>query len=99
MLELTAQDIDILIDALDAFEEKEKTHFALSGIMKSILLSNVRGNPEADEFVRNEKIQLEQEREEMEIRQKNIRERNILLKAKLIQMKDKVGVNNLIAGK
>lgn len=92
--ELTAEDIDILIDSIDAWMHKENTSNLMVMMLDAAFIPpEKRNNPEYMEK-RN------QEREQQMIKQsKDIKiksERGVLLKAKLIQLRDKIQITEVI---
>lgn len=81
MSTLTTEEVSLLIDALDVLEAKEKSGNSMTETMANILVPK---SVERDQFLREQKADMEL-----------MRERIILLKAKLIQMKDKAFVDEL----
>ena len=81
---LTEQEIDILIEALDAWEGRDFTTAVADTIFTSLL-------PEGevrDNFVEER----EARKEERDLKRKSDAEKSILIKAKLIQMKDQLSL-------
>lgn len=85
MDKLTSKEIDTLIDALEAWEKKE----ILNGLMGAILIPK-----DAPPEVRAELEQKEKERESQMDREERLRkETALLLKAKLVMMKQEMATS------
>lgn len=79
---LTAQDIDILFEALDIWEEKQTTGDDIIADLVSGLFTGNR--PQADEFSQKIQDSMKEQKGNALLRKKT----SALLKAKLVQMQD-----------
>ena len=82
-MELTIKEIDILIDALDAWESRNVAENLFADLLTHIVIPEGQERDDA-------KRKLRDDREKEELQKKNEKEKSILIKAKLIQMKDKI---------
>ena len=88
--ELTKQDVDTLIDAVEAWEKS--TH--MDGLMGDMLTAVVfRGDDAALVKMKRER---ELENQKREAKRKTMRERGVLLRAKLIQLRDSMDADALL---
>lgn len=84
----TSEEVKMLFDGLDALESKS----AIDDLMVSVFGAALsRSNEERKEFLDKQK----QEKDKQEYANQILKERIILLKAKLIQMKDKAFIEEL----
>ena len=87
MENLTAQEIDTLIDALGAWENKDLSGMIMGSMLKGII--SKEGNKESAER------EMEKDMEEFDRKRKARTEQSILLKAKLISMKNGIDADIL----
>lgn len=101
MSDLTVSDIEMLSDALDVFETKELQSHDVGALMQSLLFSMVgdKDDPEFENFKVQKNLEEERKRIEIKSRQRNLKERVVLIKAKLIQMKYRCCVEELMSDK
>lgn len=84
----TTKELDILFEALDALESKQATDSALSSMLGVMV---IRDEEEREKFMNKQELELAAAKE----KNRNLREQIILLKAKLIGMKDREYINEL----
>lgn len=84
--ELTVKDIDILMEALAAWETKDLLGVSLGGIFTKLTKA-----PNAEKII-------EDNMQKYEMKVKKNKEISILLQAKLIKLKDTIQINSLTKG-
>jgi len=90
-MKLTNEEIDLLQKGLDSIERAEKTGNMMNDLMKAMM---AKDDPEAQLKIESDmKDRVLKERPQYQ----RLEERVILLKAKLIQMKDKNEVKRVLA--
>lgn len=87
----TSQEIDLLQDGLDAMEVKNHHQHMMNDVVGSIILHG-----HSEEVEKRFREEMDRKRKEMESSQRNLRDRIVLLKAKLIRMKDEKSAEALI---
>lgn len=84
-MELTIEELDILIEAMDAWESRDSS----SELMKSLMTAMIVKDEEQRAKMLQEQ---EEEQEQAALEKRKEKEISILIKAKLIGMKDKATV-------
>lgn len=99
MENLTTRELDLLCDALDALEAKEPMIHVLDGLMSNILFSIVEGEEDLElkQFIEQKKAEHEKAAFDLIAKRKPLREQIILIKAKLIHMKDRFNAEEIIS--
>lgn len=80
-MELTIEDIDVLIEAVEKWETADASDDLMFGMM-GIMLAGSKEN--ADKILKEQEVDRANSKEKRQVK----KERAVLLKAKLIQMKD-----------
>lgn len=88
MNNLTAKEIDNLIDALEAWEDKNSTGELLGDLMGAMLFNDAP--PEVKEKFKRER---DIERQKREYDKRERKETSLLLKAKLVQIKQSLTID------
>lgn len=86
---LTRQDIDLLIESLDAWDHRHESGQLLMSMMGGLACRN-------DGDLERFKYEMERKHKQHELDNKVSRERSILLRAKLIQMRDSLDADSLL---
>ena len=86
-MELKIEELDILIDAMTAWESRDSFGQLMGGLMGAMLAKD-------DEQREERHAQFEKTMEEKADQQRREKETSIIIKAKLIQMKDKLIAKN-----
>jgi len=93
MENLDKQDLEILIEAVDEWVSKDLAGNLMSGLFEAMLTDK------ADPIVQEKMKQEREARNVKEKQEKEIREEQaIMLKAKLVSMKQDINVNKLVNG-
>ena len=88
-MELSRQDVSVLLEALDAWEVKDANGRMMGSLLGAMLSRNDEERAKMKEMEDRENKKME---ESMRIR----KERAIILKAKLLQMRDGIEVDSLL---
>jgi hypothetical protein len=86
---LTVDDINLLMEAVNAWEQKDTKDLMVTSVLSMMLCKNEQ---QAKSMLEEHKLEQKKLDESKQIRQ----ERAILIKAKLIQLRDKLEVNDFI---
>jgi hypothetical protein len=88
----SSKEIDVLTEALDAWESKDFGKSLMSSMFKTMMLPKGAPQEVRDEFDRKER----EENEKMECETRQRKETSVLLKAKLIMMKQGNSIVSLL---
>lgn len=95
---LTLEECEILIDALDAWEQKEgRDAMATSILSMTFAGMGCETKEQRQEALEKATKDAKKEQEEISKRQRTKREKSILLKAKLLVLRDARGIDSIVA--
>lgn len=89
-MELTRQDLDVLIEAVEAWESKD-----LAGDMMESMLTSMMCKSEQD--VEKHKSEFEKRQEKRESARRVRKERSVVLRAKLIGLRDSMDADRVLS--
>lgn len=93
---LTLEDCEILIEALSAWETQESRNAMLGNIMGMTFAGiGKETQEEREKALADATTKAKQEQDNIQLQEKSKREQSILLKAKLIHIRDIAGVDSL----
>lgn len=89
---ITVEEIDMIMDSLEIYENHQSNSAGVSGMLGAILSSGVSDDAGRKEFENH----VEQKRLEAVEKDKAVKEKSILLRAKLIHIKQAVAVKEAV---
>jgi len=96
MSEFTRNEVNLIFDGLDAILQRDSQNVFIRGFFQAMSPTPEEQLMSQEELTKHMEHKMKKDHDEIEKTQKMLKDRIILLKAKLIQIRDKIEVDSII---